>query len=254
MKIDPRNVRKLILDLVHTSRSSHIASCFSVVDILVALHNDILSDSDSFLLSKGHAAAALYAVLAEQGTISRSELINNYGKDGSVFMTHASHRVRGIDFSSGSLGMLSSVAVGKSIAKKINGCKGRVYVLMSDGELNEGSNWEAFMYAAHRRLDNLTFIIDQNGLQSLTSTTKTLDLGNLGEKFNAFQMQHQQIDGHDLDAINYACSTSATTCKVITARTTKGKGAQYIENQVEWHYRSPDDYEYEIILEQLNAQ
>lgn len=246
-------VRKLILDLIYNSRSSHIGSCYSIVDILLVLYENIIDDDDVFLLSKGHAAAALYSVLAHTGVLSKDMLLEKYGRDGSIFMTHASHKVPGVHFSSGSLGMLSSVAVGVSIAKKLSGNNGRVFVLLSDGELNEGSNWEAFMYASHRKLDKLTFIIDSNDLQSLTTTKETLNLHPLKEKFEAFNLNTLEIDGHDTTQIFTALSAVSNSPKVVIANTIKGKGAALLEGKVEWHYKSPSDEEYELICEQLNA-
>ena len=250
---DGIEVRKLILDLVYKSKSSHIGSCYSIVELLLVLYKEILTDEDVFLLSKGHAAAALYSVLAHTGKIPKIELIDQYGKDGSDYMTHASHYIAGVHFSSGSLGMMASVAVGRAISSKLTKQPKRIFVLLSDGELNEGSNWEAFMYAAHRNLQNLTFIIDCNGLQSLTTTKNTLNLHPLKEKFDAFGLSTTEINGHDKKQISTALGSYHEKPSVVIANTVKGKGAALLENKVEWHYRSPSTEEYHIILEQLYA-
>lgn len=248
-----KSVRNLVLELVYRSHSSHIGSCFSIVDILTVLYWQILTDEDNFLLSKGHAAAALYSVLAKKGLINEADLLKNYGSNGSIFMTHASHKVPGVEFSSGSLGMLASVAVGKALAKKINNNSGTIYVLLSDGELNEGSNWEAFMYAAHLKLDNIAFIIDNNRLQSLTTTKETLNLSNFPEQVESFGVAVSCVNGHSMADLENAFKKAADRPKCIIANTIKGKGSELIENKVLWHYKSPSSDEYELIKQQLNA-
>lgn len=252
-KVHPLDVRCLVLELITSSGSSHIGSCYSTVEILTTLYNDVLTQDDVFLLSKGHAAAALYSVLALAGQLSIEDLKKSYGSNSSIYMTHASHFVPGVAFSSGSLGMLSNVACGIGKAKQFTQCSGRIFVLLSDGELNEGSNWEAFMYAAHHKLNNVNFIIDLNGLQSLTSTRDTLDMSDLSRKFEAFGLSALHVNGHDCKDLTAAMTTQTPEPKVIIAKTVKGKGAALIENKVAWHYKSPSSSEYKVILEQLNA-
>ena len=251
------------VQMVHDARASHIASALSIIDVLAVLYEEILNvfpaepDNpirDRFILSKGHACVGVYAILAECGFFDK-KLLSSYGENGSPLMNHISHKVPGVEFSTGSLGHGLPFGIGKAKVAKILNHKWQTYVLLSDGELQEGSNWEAFMFAAHHCLDNLIAIIDYNNLQSLTSVDKTLNIMPLDKKITSFGWHVIEVDGHDHDALKKRFK-EAITIKgrptVIIAKTIKGKGVSYMENRVEWHYKSPSDNELKIAMEELN--
>lgn len=238
--------------MVHRARASHVGACFSIVDALAVLYGRVMrlrpqdpawEDRDRFILSKGHAAAAVYATLARIGVLSREDL-QTYGADGSLYMTHVSHKIRGVEFSSGSLGHGLPFGTGKALAAKRRGRAWRVFVMLSDGEMDEGSNWEALMFAAHHQLDNLVAIIDYNKLQSLATIADTLALEPLTDKLRAFGWAVREVDGHDHAALEAALGGapwSPGRPSVLVMHTTKGKGVSFMENRVEWHYKSPND-------------
>jgi transketolase len=257
-----RDIRADVLRMVHRSRASHVGSCFSIVDILSVLYGHVMrwrtdapgwGDRDRLILSKGHAAAALYATLANVGILHRSDL-ETYGADGSLFMTHVSHKIRGVEFSSGSLGHGLPFGVGKALAGQRQNQPWRVFVQLSDGEMDEGSNWEALMFAAHHRLDNLVAVIDYNKLQSLTTIERTLGLEPLVDKLKAFGWSVCEVDGHDHDALREALGSTPWSVgqpSLLLAHTTKGKGVGFMENQVAWHYKSPNDEQLAEALAEL---
>ena len=246
-----KNIRKLALQMVCRANASHIGGVLSIADILAVLYNDILHivpsdpkcvDRDRFILSKGHCCAGVYAALALKDFFPLQKL-EEYAQDGSTMMSHISHHVPGVEFSTGSLGHGLPFGVGKALAAKRLGTNWRTFVLLSDGELDEGSNWEAFMFAAHHQLNNLVVIVDYNKLQSLTTVDQTLRIEPLADKFNAFGWQVLEIDGHDHQSIHKALTihqTPSTKPSIVIAHTTKGKGVTYMENKVEWHYKSPN--------------
>jgi transketolase len=256
------NVRKKVLHMVHAANAPHVGSCFSIADILAVLFGTIMKfDSsqpkadhrDRFILSKGHAAAAVYATLAELNFIDPQDL-DNYGADGSLFMTHVNHKITGVEFSTGSLGHGLPFGVGKSLAAKRLLKDWRTFVLLSDGEMDAGSNWEALMFSSHHKLDNLIAIIDYNKLQSLTSIENTLGLEPLKDKLIAFGWSVKEVDGHNHDElINVLRSAPWVKDKpsIVIAHTTKGKGISFMENKVEWHYKSPNSEELSIGLKEL---
>lgn len=245
-----RRIRVQALQMVHRAHASHIGSALSISDIIAVLYGQVLridpkqprwADRDRFILSKGHACVAVYAALAELGFIRREEVLS-YGQDHSVLMNHISHKVPGVEFSTGSLGHGLPFGTGKALAAKRMKTAWRTYVLLSDGELGEGSNWEAMMFAAHHKLDNIVAIIDYNKLQSLTTVDKTLRIDPLSDKANAFGWATLEVDGHDHAQL--ANALAAAPWKVgkpsfLIAHTTKGKGVSFMENKVEWHYKSP---------------
>ena len=255
-------LRKKVLNMVYMAKASHIGSCYSSIDILAVLYGAVMKYSsdnpglpsrDRFILSKGHAAAAVYAVLAETGFIGRN-VLGEYGKNGSLLMTHVNHKIAGVEFSTGSLGHGLGFGVGKALVAKLNGSSWRTYVLMSDGELDEGSNWEAFMFAAHHGLGNLIAIVDYNKLQSLATTQKTLGLEPLVDKFEAFGWLVKEVNGHDHNELVSALKATAPDNGkplLVLAHTIKGKGVSFMENTVEWHYRSPDSNAYNLALLEL---
>lgn len=253
-------IRKHILNMVHNSGGSHIASGLSIVDIISVLYNEILKvdnnnpkwDSrDRFILSKGHACTPIYAALAELGFFSMYDL-ELYGKNDSILMNHISHKVLGVEFSTGALGHGLPFGVGKAKAAKILNENWKTFVLLSDGELDEGSNWEAFMFAAHHKLNNLTAIIDYNKLQSLNTVENTLNLEPLAAKFESFGWDICEVDGHNYEELAIELKQIHDfKPRIIIAHTTKGKGVSYMENKVEWHYKTPNKEELEIALNEL---
>jgi transketolase len=256
-------LRTDVLAMVHKAKASHIGSCYSVADIMAVLYGRVMRidrrdprhpQRDRFILSKGHAAAIVYAALAQIGLLPRDQL-DRYGEDGSVLMTHVSHKIPGVEFSSGSLGHGLPFGVGKALAAKRKAMPWRTFVLLSDGEMDEGSNWEALMFAAHHRLDNLMAIIDYNKLQSLDAVSSTLGLEPLVDKLKSFGWHVSEIDGHDHAAIRGALTqTVQDKPHVVVAHTTKGKGISFMENQVKWHYRSPNSEEKAAGLAELGRQ
>ena len=246
-----RELRRQALHMVHRVNSSHIGSAFSMADLLAVLYTAVLRletadprapGRDRFILSKGHATVGVYAAVALRGLMPL-ERLESYGVDGSDLMAHVSHKVPGVEFSTGALGHGLPFGAGKAHAAKVARAAWRVFVMLGDGEMDEGSNWEALLFAAHHRLDNLVAIIDFNNLQSLTTIAETLALEPLGEKLRAFGCAVREIDGHDHAAILEALGTvpwEPGKPSVLIARTTQGKGVSYMENRVEWHYRAPN--------------
>jgi transketolase len=213
------------------------------------------ADRDRFILSKGHGCAALYAALAERGFFPLEQLATFY-QDGSDLLGHASHtHVPGVEVSTGSLGHGLPIATGMALVAKRDEAKHRVFVILSDGECDEGSNWEAALFAGHHRLDNLVVIVDYNKIQSLGRVEEVLELDPLGAKWEAFRWNVVEIDGHDVAAVRAAlakipANAGRPTC--IIANTVKGKGVSFMEDDLLWHYRSPDPGEYANALVELD--
>lgn len=257
-----RAIRIKSLEMVHRAKASHIASALSIADILAVLYggvmkydseNPLCANRDRFILSKGHACVAVYAVLAEVGFIDSDDLLT-YGQDFSWLMNHISHKVRGVEFSTGALGHGLSFAVGKSLAAKQANKTWRSFVLLGDGEMDEGSNWEALMFAAHHNLNNLVAIIDCNNLQSLTTIKKTLNLEPLAEKLLAFGCDVVEVNGHNhLELFDALTSNHLSKPRIVIAKTIKGKGISFMENQVEWHYKNPNDDQFHNALSELTG-
>lgn len=258
-----REIRIKTLELVYKAKASHIGGAFSMADILAVLYTDVLNispndpdhkDRDRFFLSKGHACTSLYATLGLKGFFPL-ELLSTYAQDGSNLLSHTSHKVPGVEISAGSLGHALSVASGAALAANRKKENWQVYCLLSDGELDEGSNWEAILFAPHHKLTNLTLIIDYNKIQSFGSVAEVLNLDPLDQKFAAFGWNVTEIDGHDHAAIRQELTRPVTDKpKVILANTVKGKGVDFMEHSLLWHYRSPDQTMYESALQQLQQQ
>ena len=259
-------IRKHVLRMTHRARSSHVGSNFSMADVLAALYARILrvdprspkwSGRDRFILSKGHAAAGLYAVLAERGFFPL-EWLDDFYLDGAKLAGHVSDRgVPGIEVSTGSLGHGLSIACGLALVGKSEHRTHRVFTLVSDGECDEGSLWEAALFAPHHKLDNLTVIVDYNKIQSMGWTREILNLDPLAEKWAAFGWGVREIDGHDFSQIlealaNLPVQQGKPSC--VIAHTIKGKGVSFMENQVLWHYRAANDEEYRQALVELEAR
>lgn len=238
-KIFSSKVRKSILKIANISGCSHIGSNLSIVDILTVVYQKILTKNDSFILSKGHACLSLYCVLKEKGLIS-DKTLNTFGKNNSILMSHTSHKVKGIDLSTGSLGHGLPVATGMALANKIKKTKAKIFVLLSDGELDEGSNWEAMLFCAHHKLDNIILIVDYNKLQSIDLVKKTLGLEPIVKKFQSFGFKTLNIDGHNFKQIERSLNLKSSKPLAIIANTVKGKGVKFMENSILWHYKSLD--------------
>ena len=256
-----REIRRTSLEIVHACGGSHISSSLSIADILAVLYRDVMkTDSanpnwemrDRFILSKGHATAALYSALMLRGFVGIKEL-KTYGLNGSLFMNHASHKVPGVEFSTGALGHGLPIGVGMAVAAKYRKLNHRIFVLVSDGEIAEGTTWEAALFANHHQLDNLTVIVDFNNLQSLDTVSNTLEIQPLSEKFIALGWVAKDVDGHNHDELRKALKETPKKPNLICAHTTKGKGVSFMEGLVEWHYKCPSIQELSIALEELNA-
>lgn len=249
-----RDARLVALKMVHKARAAHIGSSLSVIDILVAAYSFRISNPGSeVLLSKGHAAAGLYAVLNKFGEIPDS-WVETYCEDGSKLGGHATKAdIPGVVFSTGSLGHALPFAVGVSYRKKLAKESGHTIVVMSDGECDEGSNWEAALVAAHLGLNNLVAIIDRNRLQSFQDTEQTIRLDPLDLKWESFGWKVSELNGHDINLITETLmSPSPEKPHLIIANTVKGKGVSFMEGNNLWHYRSPNDLELEQAITELS--
>ncbi len=263
LKIFANKVRNHVLDMTSRGGSSHVGSALSIVDILAVLYGEImyydcknpkLQSRDRFILSKGHAGAAVYATLSEVGFFDKNLLKNHY-QNGSKFSGHVSHKdIPGVELSTGSLGHGLGVGIGMAISANRRRENHYVYVLLSDGELDEGSNWESFLFASHHKLSNLIAIIDYNKLQSISSISKTLELEPLVDKFKSFGWSVEESDGHNYENLINSFKTAKSNSKptVVLCHTVKGKGVSFMENSVLWHYRSPIGEEYEKAKNELN--
>lgn len=255
-----KEIRKSILQMVYRSKSSHIGSCLSIVEILYVLYFKVMridpahpdnESRDKFILSKGHASAALYATLAEKGFFEK-QLLERFYVDYGLLPGHVDMKaVPGIEASSGSLGHGLSIGIGMAIANKLSNNPGHIYVLLGDGECNEGSIWEGVMIAPMLKLDNLTVIIDLNKLQGYGRSDEIINQSNIIERWKAFGWDTYDIDGHDTEEIEVALKYYHSMPKVIVANTIKGKGISFMENKLEWHYKSPNTEEYQKALAEL---
>ncbi len=258
-----KEVRKQILDIIYQTRSPHIGSCFSMVEILVALYFRILSvfpenannpNRDRFILSKGHGCPALCAVLAKKGILSK-KVFDLISKDGGLIGTHPDRNVeQGIEITSGSLGHGLSLGVGMALAAKNDKKNYRVFVFLGDGELEEGSNWEAIMFAAHHKLDNLIAIVDYNKLQILGRVSDVMKLEPLRDKWRSFGWEVKEVNGHNfkkLLSVFKKIPFKSEKPSVVIANTIKGKGVSFMENELRWHDRCPNDEEYKKALEEI---
>ncbi len=252
------DIRRLVIERSYVARVGHIGSALSPAEILAVLHGSIMRgdaqdpDRDRFILSKGHAALALYAALALTGRLAASEL-ETFGTPGSHLGVHPEPTIAGIDFGTGSLGQGLAMGAGAALAARLQSRKSRTFVLMSDGELNEGAVWETVMFAAHHKLRNLVAVIDLNGQQAFGATTEVVGIPDLAGAFTAFGWEVRQVDGHDqlelADALDVRESAGAP--RVVIARTVFAKGVSFMEGKLEWHYLPLDDEQYERALEEL---
>lgn len=259
-------IRRHGIEMTHLSGGSHIGSILSVADIIAVLYADVLriqpknpewDSRDRMILSKGHAGAAIYAALAEMGFFRVEELKTHYA-DGSRLSGHVSHKMPGVDYSTGSLGHGLSAGAGMALAAKYAGKEHKVYVVLGDGECDEGSVWEAAMFANQFHLNNLVAIIDHNHMQSLDYCDKTMDLSPFADKWKSFGWNVKTIDGHNHAQIREALnnvSKRESKPTVVIADTIKGKGISFMENDILWHYRFPHEgWEYDMAVTELHRQ
>ena len=268
---DPKTLAWLIrrngLEMTHLSRGSHIGSVLSVAEIIAVLYARVLNvdpkeqkkpDRDRLILSKGHAGSAVYAALAETGFFPVEQLKTHYA-NGSILSGHVSHKgVPGVEVSTGSLGHGLSVGAGMALGAKMDGAQWRTYVVLGDGECDEGSVWEAALQAAQYKLDRLIAVIDYNHMQSLATVDETLRLEPFEQKWKDFGWNAVSVDGHDTDALLKAFDWAKENAgsrkpSVILAHTVKGKGISFMENNILWHYRTPQGEEYDAALKELEA-
>ena len=239
-----------LLQMHYESGVGHIGGNLSCLDLMLALHQVVLRPSDQFVLSKGHSAGAYYVTLWTLGKLGDDDL-RQFHKDGTRLSGHPP--TAGIDdilFATGSLGHGLGLASGLALAKRLKYEPGRIYCLMSDGEWNEGSSWESLIFARHNRLDNLTILVDLNGLQGFGTTREVADLAPLAEKFRTFGLPTEEIDGHDPEAICQALRADRGGPNVVVARTVKGSGVSFMEGRMEWHYLPLTEAQYRQAVEE----
>lgn len=255
-------IRRDVLTMVHRARASHVGSCFSIADMLAVLYDGVMrvdparpdqADRDRLIVSKGHAAAAVYAALANAGFFPR-DWLDGYSTNGSLLTGHVSHAVPGVELSTGSLGHGLSVGVGLALGGRMQRQNWRSFVILSDGECDEGSIWEAAMFAGHHGLTNLVTLVDYNKIQSFGRVDEVLRLEPFADKWRSFGWQAVELDGHDhaalATALNRAHESRPT---VLICHTIKGRGVKFMEDRLEWHYKSPNDEQLVMALGELEA-
>lgn len=255
-------IRRVILEQSKRANVGHIGSALSVADIVAALYGGILKakdpkdpERDRFVLSKGHAMVAVYAAMFLKGWLTKQDL-DTYCGDGTMLGVHPECGLHGVDFASGSLGQGLSVATGAALAARLQRSPRRAFALLSDAECNEGSIWEAIMFAAHHKLANLIAFVDLNGQQALGYTDKVLSLHPMAERWRAFGWDVHEVDGHDPAALKAAVAgldTNSGPPHVFIARTVFGKGVSYMQGQIKWHYWPMSDAEYKQALQEIGV-
>lgn len=265
-KVMAYELRKDVVDMIVAGKGGHIGGDMSMMDVLVTLYFKVMNISpenqndpnrDRFVLSKGHSVEALYAVLAKKGFFPIEKVIAEFSKFGSPFIGHPNNKLPGIEMNSGSLGHGLPVAVGMALAGKLDRAPYRVYTVMGDGELAEGSVWEGAMSASHYKLDNLCAVVDRNRLQISGTTEEVMHQDDLQSRFEAFGWNVIQVDGHDYDALEAAFVLAASTKgkpTLLIANTIKGYGSALMENKAGWHHHLPNEEEYRQIVADLAAR
>ena len=258
--MDAARIRQIVLEQSKRANVGHIGSALSVADLIAALYSGVLRqpkpddpERDRFGLSKGHSVLALSAALHLRGWLS-SQQLDTYCADGSLLGVHPERELPGIDFSTGSLGQGLSLGAGAALAARSQRSRRRVFVLLSDAECNEGSVWEAMMFAAHQKLANLVAIVDLNGQQAFGYTRDVLDLEPLAQRWAAFGWDVHEVDGHDVSQLTArlnALDTKAGPPHVLIARTIFGRGVSFMERQIKWHYLPMSDAEYEQAMREV---
>lgn len=260
-------LREDVVEIIRAGKSGHIGGDMSVMDILVALYfrqmnispeNREDANRDLFVMSKGHSVEALYAVLAEKGFFTLDEVLRQFSQFGSKFIGHPNNKLPGIEMNSGSLGHGLPVCVGMALAGKMDGKAYRVYTVMGDGELAEGSVWEGVMAASHYQLDNLCAVVDRNRLQISGNTEEVMAHDELHQRFGSFGWFVLDVkDGNNIEELNQAFEKAKTVKNkptVLIANTMKGCGSPVMEDKAGWHHHVPDDKEYEMIMKDLKAR
>ncbi len=259
-------LRQDVVRMIKEGKAGHIGGDMSIMETMVSLYFHTMNISpenmddpnrDMFVLSKGHCVETLYAVLAKKGFFPIEQVISEYSKFGSKFIGHPNNKLPGIEMNSGSLGHGLPVAVGMALGEKMNGRDARVYVVMGDGELAEGSVWEGAMSASQYKLDNLTAVIDRNRLQISGCTEDVMHQDSVEDRFRAFGWNVISVDGNDIDAMNAAFDEAKTvkgTPTMIVANTTKGCGSSVMENKAAWHHHVPSEEEYDQIMKDLKER
>jgi transketolase len=259
-----RKLRAHAVRMVYRSKASHLGSCLSMADIIACLYwhtlridpqDKDLPSRDRFILSKGHGAAMLYSALAERGFFPVEEL-DRYCEAGSRLTGHCTSGVPGVELSSGSLGHGLPVGCGMALAAKREGLGFRTFVLLSDGELDEGSNWEALLFAPQHELDNLVVIVDYNKIQSFGRVSDVLELEPLADKFRAFRWAVREVDGHNLEELAKTFDElpfQPGVPTLVLAHTVKGKGISFMEDQLSWHYKSPTAEQVDLAYKELEV-
>jgi transketolase len=257
-----RQIRQIVLKQSKRANVGHIGSSLSIADIVGTLYADVLNipspadpERDRFVLAKGHAALSVYAALSLKGWISEADL-DTYCGDDSLLGVHPEHALPGVDFCTGSLGQGLPMAAGAALGARLQNSSRRVFALVSDAECNEGSLWEAVMFAAHHRLANLTAIVDLNGQQALGYTTEVIALNPMVERWRAFGWDVHEVDGHNPEEIAATIASLNTVDgppHVLIARTVFGKGVSYMESKIKWHYWPMSDEEYQQALSEINV-
>lgn len=260
-----RRIRLHALRMTSLGGAAHVGSIFSCADIIAVLYGKTLrvdaanpdsSARDRFVLSKGHAGGGLYAALAERGFFSIEKLLTHY-QNGSELSGHVSHHLPGVDVSTGSLGHGLSIAAGMAYAGRLSNAFHRVFCILSDGECDEGSTWEAILFAAHHRLANLVAIVDYNRIQGIAPVADVLELEPFADKWRAFGWQVREVDGHDhrrMEELFESLPFASNQPSCVIARTKKGKGVSFMEDTVLWHYRIPKGVELDAAVAELEGQ
>ncbi len=241
-----------LLKMHYESGVGHIGGNLSALDMIMCLYHHVLSPDDAFVLSKGHSAGALYVSLWSLGLLTEDDLRTFHHDDTRLSGHPPAKGIPEILFATGSLGHGLSLSSGLALGKKLKDEPGRVYCLTSDGEWNEGSTWEALIFASHQKLDNLTFIVDANGLQGFGSTREVADIHPIADKLRAFGLQTTEIDGHDPGAITAALASREPGPSAIIAHTVKGKGVSFMEGKMEWHYLPLNEEQYRQAIEEVS--
>jgi transketolase len=245
------SIRQRLIRMHYESGVGHIGGNLSAIDALALLFHERMKTQDQFVLSKGHSAGALYVALWSIGQLTDDDL-TTFHRDATLLAGHPpANAIDGVLFATGSLGHGLSLAAGTALALQLKREPGHVYCLMSDGEWQEGSSWEALIFACHQRLTNLTILIDHNRLQGFGSTDEVASMAPLWKKLGGFDLDHQVVPGHDLDAIRGALDRAPQRPRVIVLETTKGKGVSFMENRMEWHYLPLDEAKYQQAIEEL---
>jgi transketolase len=252
-------IRISVIEESYRAGVGHIGSALCIADLLAVLFGETMSldggqDRDRLILSKGHAALALYAALAATRRLSKDDLAS-FCSEGTPLGAHPEHVVPGVDFSTGSLGHGLSIGAGAALAARLQHSERRTFVLLSDAELNEGSVWEAAMFAAHQRLDQLVAILDLNGQQALGYTADVLDLDPVAERWRDFGWAVDEVDGHDLDQLADTLAKPASSDgkpRMVIAQTTFGKGVSYMESRIEWHYLPMSEAQFDQAIAELD--